>query len=65
MQPLDVAVFGPMKRNWRVALREWKDEGVRKGEIYATIPKKVWSNRVMLSSRKNFVLLISLITFIW
>lgn len=41
MQPLDVAVFGPMKKKWKTALRIWKEEGLATGNVYATIPKKV------------------------
>jgi len=41
MQPLDVAVFGPMKRRWRHLLDQWKEEGLAAGEVFATIPKKV------------------------
>jgi len=43
MQPLDVSVFGPMKRHWREnVLSAWKDECERKGENFATIPKQVF-----------------------
>jgi len=43
MQPLDVAVFGPMKRHWREkVLSAWKEECERKGENFATIPKQVF-----------------------
>jgi hypothetical protein len=43
MQPLDVAVFGPMKRHWREKLLSaWKEECERKGENFATIPKQVF-----------------------
>jgi hypothetical protein len=41
MQPLDVSVFGPMKRQWRKILTAWKEECARKGENFATIPKQV------------------------
>jgi len=37
LQPLDVAVFRPMKGKWRDELRLWKDEGA--GKDYATLPK--------------------------
>jgi hypothetical protein len=40
MQPLDVAVFAPMKRRWREILSEWKDACVREGKNFATIPKQ-------------------------
>jgi hypothetical protein len=38
---LDVAVFGPMKRRWREVLTSWKEECVRDGRNFATIPKQV------------------------
>jgi hypothetical protein len=41
LQPLDVAVFGPMKRKWKEVLTAWKEECARKGTNYATIPKQV------------------------
>jgi hypothetical protein len=41
MQPLDVAVFAPMKRRWRDLLCVWKDECAASGDNYATIPKQV------------------------
>jgi hypothetical protein len=39
MQPLDVAVFAPMKRRWREIVSEWKDDYMRRGENYTGIPK--------------------------
>lgn len=41
LQPLDVSVFAPMKRRWRQILGDWKDECVRNGTNYASIPKQV------------------------
>jgi hypothetical protein len=41
LQPLDVAMFGPMKRQWREVLTRWKEECVRDGRNFATIPKQV------------------------
>jgi hypothetical protein len=41
LQPLDVAVFAPMKKRWRALITEWKDECSRNGTNYATIPKQV------------------------
>ena len=35
-QPLDFAVFGPMKRSWRSLLNEWHKESCSKG----TLPKQ-------------------------
>ena len=31
MQPLDVSVFGPMKRQWRAVLGDWRTESRKKG----------------------------------
>ncbi len=41
LQPLDVCVFGPMKRRWRQVLADWKADCSRKGLNYTSIPKKV------------------------
>lgn len=38
-QPLDVAVFSSMKKQWRVVLNEFKEECVRKNVKNVTIPK--------------------------
>ena len=40
LQPLDTHVFGPMKRHWRGGLTIWKDDCIRDGINYATIPKQ-------------------------
>jgi len=40
LQPLDVSVFGPMKKKWRQVLADWKADCSRKGLNYATIPKQ-------------------------
>jgi hypothetical protein len=40
LQPLDVAVFAPMKRKWREVLTTWKEDCIRVGENYASIPKQ-------------------------
>ncbi len=39
LQPLDVSVFGPMKREWRAILRNWKEECAKNGLNYPTLPK--------------------------
>lgn len=36
LQPLDVAVYGPMKKAWRKVLTEWK---MGDGKFYTTMPK--------------------------
>jgi hypothetical protein len=41
MQPLDVSVFGPMKKRWRTILNDWKEECTANGDNYASIPKQV------------------------
>lgn len=39
LQPLDVTVFGPLKRDWRVISGAFKEECDRKGINYPTLPK--------------------------
>jgi hypothetical protein len=39
-QPLDVAVFAPMKKQWRVELNKYKDYCVAKNIRNVTIPKE-------------------------
>lgn len=41
LQPLDVAVFGPMKAKWREVLASWKEECAANGDNYSTIQKHV------------------------
>ena len=41
MQPLDVSVFGLMKKRWRMILNDWKEECTANGDNYASIPKQV------------------------
>ncbi len=41
LQPLDVSVFAPVKKEWRRVLNEWKEEVAASGKNYATIPKQV------------------------
>lgn len=40
MQPLDVSVFAPMKRQWRAVLGRWKEECEAAGTNFATVPKQ-------------------------
>lgn len=35
-----MAVFGPMKGEWRKVVREWKESCELEGKIYATLPKE-------------------------
>jgi hypothetical protein len=42
LQPLDVAVFAPMKRRWREVLTAWKEECMRTHTNYTTLPKQAW-----------------------
>jgi hypothetical protein len=53
LQPLDVAVFGPMKRKWKEVLTAWKEECARKGTNYATIPKQVIKKKKKYSTCPN------------
>jgi hypothetical protein len=41
LQPLDVTVFGPMKRRWREILADWKGDNLKRGINYSSIPKQV------------------------
>ena len=45
MQPLDVSVFGPMKRQWRNILAEWRTETRKKGcfpkEIFPSLMQRL------------------------
>lgn len=54
LQPLDVAVFSPLKAEWKRLLREWKEECVRKGKAYATIPKEVFPKLLKKLLEKDF-----------
>ena len=40
-QPLDVAIFGPVKRIWRAVLQDWR---VANPKGAATLPKEVFPN---------------------
>jgi hypothetical protein len=41
LQPLDVSVFGPLKRRWREVLENWKEECTAGNLNYPTLPKQV------------------------
>ena len=45
-QPLDVVVFGPMKKVWRKVLDGWKKETCRSGpfpkEVFPILLNKLW-----------------------
>ncbi|KAG5858271.1 hypothetical protein JTB14_028053 [Gonioctena quinquepunctata] len=45
-QPLDVAVFGPIKISWRKVLTDWKlhSKGVIPKQVYPSLPKKMLAN---------------------
>jgi hypothetical protein len=43
-QPLDVAVFGPMKKQWRVELNRYKDWCMANNVRNVTIPKDRYPN---------------------
>lgn len=47
MQPLDVAVFGPMKKKWRQILNDWRKESRYPGSIpkehFPTLLQRLWT----------------------
>lgn len=58
MQPLDVAIFAPMKKKWRVILNGWRKSSRTKG----TLPKEYFPNLLHLcpgNSGKKFNVRIS------
>ena len=54
LQPLDVAVFAPMKTEWQRILREWKDRGAKEGKVYATLPKEEFPALLAKLLQKDF-----------
>jgi hypothetical protein len=54
LQPLDVAVFGPMKRRWRQVLTAWKEKCASNGTNYATIPKQSFPGLLGQLLEKDF-----------
>jgi hypothetical protein len=54
LQPLDVAVFGPMKRHWRKILSDWKDECMKTGQNSATLPKQVFPTLLKKLMEKDY-----------
>ena len=48
LQPLDVAVFGPVKKEWRQILRDWRSESRSPGTIpktqFPTLVQRLWSS---------------------
>lgn len=54
LQPLDVAVFGPVKRRWREVLTNWKEQCGREGTNFATIPKQVFPRLLSMLLQKDF-----------
>jgi hypothetical protein len=51
---LDVALFRPMKRRQREVLTSWKEECVRHGWNYATIPQHCFPSLLRELLEKNF-----------
>lgn len=49
LQPLDVGVYGPMKKSWRKVLTEWKKGP---GKHYTNMPKQ-WFPYLLLGLRKE------------
>ncbi len=56
LQPLDVSVFGPMKKRWRQVLADWKADCCRKGLNYATIPKQVRYLYIFYSECRSIII---------
>lgn len=54
LQPLDTHVFGPMKRQWRAGLTTWKDDCIRDGINYATIPKQSFPGLLKKLMEKDY-----------
>jgi hypothetical protein len=54
LQPLDVAVFAPIKRWWRTLLYSWKEECFQKGTVYATIPKDIFPSLLKKLLEKDY-----------
>jgi len=54
MQPLDVSVFGPMKKRWRTILNDWKEECTANGHNYASIPKQDFPGLLKKLLEKDF-----------
>jgi DDE superfamily endonuclease len=54
MQPLDVAVFGPMKTRWRTILADWKEDCAKQEKNYNTIPKQVFPKLLKELLEKDF-----------
>jgi hypothetical protein len=54
LQPLDVAVFAPMKREWRSILVEWKEQCAQENQVYATIPKSVFPSLLKKLLEKDY-----------
>ena len=51
LQPLDVGVFGPMKRRWREILRQWR---LGDGKSYASLPKPEFPKLLRVLMRKDY-----------
>lgn len=54
MQPLDVSVFAPMKREWRKVLGAWKEECEGAGTNYATVPKQAFPRILRKLLKKDY-----------
>ena len=54
MQPLDVAVFAPIKDKWKQVLRGWKLECDQNDTSYATLPKKVFPSLLKATLEKDY-----------
>jgi hypothetical protein len=54
LQPLDTHVFGPMKRQWRSGLTSWKDDCIREGINFASIPKQSFPGLLKKMLEKDY-----------
>jgi hypothetical protein len=54
MQPLDVAVFAPMKRKWREVLSVWKEKMMKENRSYAALPKQEFPTLLSQLMEKNY-----------
>lgn len=54
LQPLDVSVFAPMKKEWRAVLTQWKSDCDRAGKNYSTIPKQIFPELLKQVCAKDY-----------
>lgn len=54
LQPLDVAVFSPLKKQWRRVLTGWKEDCVKGGKEFATLPKQEFPSLLVKLLEKDY-----------